>query len=337
MKIGPFQLSSQLLAAPMAGITDRPFRKLCRDFGAGLATSEMISSDPSLKNSRKSTLRRITAKDNELEPVSIQIAGTDPQAMAQAAAYNVDQGAQIIDINMGCPAKKVCNKLAGSALMKDEALVADILKAVKAAVDVPVTLKIRTGWDRQNKNALNIARIAEAEGIAMLAVHGRTREDLYKGEAEYDTIAEIKRSISIPLVANGDINSPQKAAEVLKKTGADGLMIGRAAQGKPWIFQQINHYLENNTLLAEPAPEHIHQLMTQHLEGLYHHYGEVMGPRIARKHVGWYLAEQPFGSEVRRHFNQLQTTEAQQLLLTNFFQALAAQQLAPWINSLERS
>ncbi|HIC46875.1 tRNA dihydrouridine synthase DusB, partial [Methylophaga sp.] len=267
LSIGPYRLPNNLFLAPMAGVTDRPFRQLCRRLGAGMAVSEMITANKALWASKKSLLRANHA--GEPEPRSVQIAGADPKMMAEAAKHNVDQGAHIIDINMGCPAKKVCNVMAGSALLQDESLVASILESVVNAVDVPVTLKIRTGWDRDNRNGLTIARIAEQSGIQALAIHGRTRADAYKGEAEYDTIAEIKAAISsMPIIANGDIDSPLKAAEVLNKTGVDGLMIGRAAQGNPWIFRQIIHYLEHDKLLSSPSVAEIRQILIEHLENL---------------------------------------------------------------------
>ena len=317
MQIGPYHISNRLVVAPMAGVTDRPFRQLCKQFGAGMTVSEMISSKPELRNSRKTQLRM--DHSGESEPRSIQIAGTDPLLMADAARFNVDNGAQIIDINMGCPAKKVCNVLAGSALMKNENLVREILHSVVNAVDVPVTLKTRTGWDQNNRNVLNIAHIAENEGIQSLAVHGRTREDKYKGEAEYDNIAEVKSRLTIPVIANGDIDSPEKAAFVLKHTGADALMIGRAAQGNPWIFQEINHYLKHGTKMNKPDIQQVRDVMLNHLTNLYEFYGEYMGIRIARKHIGWYCQNQPEGETFRRFFNTLESTEQQQEHIDHFF------------------
>lgn len=290
-RIGPYTLPNRLILAPMAGVTDRPFRQLCRRLGAGLVVSEMVTSDVRLWNSRKSSLRLLHAGDPE--PRSVQIAGGDPQMLAEAARKNVELGAQIIDINMGCPAKKVCNKAAGSALLRDEPLVREILQAVVGAVDVPVTLKIRTGWDRQNRNGITVAKIAEDAGITALAVHGRTRADLYTGEAEYDTIAAIKQAVSIPVFANGDIDSPQKAKAVLDATGADALLIGRAAQGRPWIFREIDHYLRTGETLPAPALIEVERILLEHLAALHAFYGELMGTRIARKHVGWYLATLP--------------------------------------------
>jgi len=286
MQIGPYTLKNGLILAPMAGVTDRPFRQLCRSLGAGMAVSEMVSSNSLLWGSEK-TRRRADHRGEET-PRSVQIMGADPAMMAEAAQYNADNGAQIIDINMGCPAKKVCNVAAGSALMKDEPLVKKILQAVVAAVEVPVTLKIRTGWDQENRNALQIAQIAEQCGIQALAVHGRTRADGYRGDAEYETIATIKQQVSIPIIANGDITTPEKALEVQQKTGADGLMIGRAAQGRPWIFRSILYYLEHGKQLAEPGPEEIRDLLLGHLENLYDFYGERTGVRVARKHISWY-------------------------------------------------
>ena len=317
VRIGPYTLPNQLILAPMAGVTDQPFRQLCRRLGAGLVVSEMVTSDVSLWNTRKSSLRMIHSGD--AEPRSVQIAGGDPQMLAEAARRNVEMGAQIIDINMGCPAKKVCNKAAGSALMKDEQLVSAILQAVVAAVDVPVTLKIRTGWDRANKNGLAVAKIAEQSGISALAVHGRTRADLYTGEAEYDTIAAIKQAVTLPVFANGDIDSPQKARQVLDATGADGLLIGRAAQGRPWIFREIDHYLATGTQLPAPSLLEVEGILLEHLAALHTFYGEVMGVRIARKHVGWYLATLPGAREFRAQFNRLESTDAQCANVRQFF------------------
>jgi tRNA-dihydrouridine synthase B len=317
VRIGPYTLPNQLILAPMAGVTDRPFRQLCRRLGAGMVVSEMVTSDMSLWNTRKSSLRLIHAGDPE--PRSVQIAGGDPQMLADAARANVDLGAQIIDINMGCPAKKVCNKAAGSALLKDEALVSAILQAVVAAVDVPVTLKIRTGWDRDNKNGITVARIAEESGITALAVHGRTRADLYTGEAEYETIAAIKQAVSIPVFANGDITSSEKARQVLDSTGVDGLLIGRAAQGRPWIFREIEHFLRTGTHLPAPSLYEVERILLEHLAELHSFYGDVMGPRIARKHVGWYLATLPGAREFRAQFNRLENTDVQCASVRQFF------------------
>ncbi|MFK8331165.1 tRNA dihydrouridine synthase DusB [Pseudomonas sp. BJa5] len=317
VRIGPYTLQNSLILAPMAGVTDQPFRQLCRRMGAGLVVSEMVSSDMSLWNSRKSRLRMV--HEGDPEPRSVQIAGGDAQMLAAAARANVEAGAQIIDINMGCPAKKVCNKAAGSALLKDEALVSEILHAVVAAVDVPVTLKIRTGWDRANKNGLTVAKIAEQAGIQALAVHGRTRADLYTGDAEYDTIAAIKQAVSIPVFANGDITSPEKARDVLQATGADGLLIGRAAQGRPWIFREIEHYLRTGEHLPAPQLEEVERILLEHLTALHAFYGDVMGVRIARKHVGWYLATLPGAREFRAQFNRLEDTQAQCANVRSFF------------------
>lgn len=316
-RIGPYTLPNRLILAPMAGVTDRPFRQLCRRLGAGLVVSEMVTSDVRLWNSRKSSLRLLHAGDPE--PRSVQIAGGDPQMLAEAARKNVELGAQIIDINMGCPAKKVCNKAAGSALLRDEPLVREILEAVVGAVDVPVTLKIRTGWDRQNKNGITVAKIAEDAGITALAVHGRTRADLYTGEAEYDTIAAIKQAVSIPVFANGDIDSPQKAKAVLDATGADALLIGRAAQGRPWIFREIEHYLRTGEILPAPSLLEVERILLEHLAALHAFYGDLMGVRIARKHVGWYLATLPGAREFRAQFNRLDSTDAQCAHVRAFF------------------
>ena len=316
-RIGPYTLPNRLILAPMAGVTDQPFRQLCRRLGAGLVVSEMVTSDVRLWNSRKSSLRMI--HDGDPEPRSVQIAGGDPQMLAEAARKNVELGAQIIDINMGCPAKKVCNKAAGSALLRDEPLVREILSAVVGAVDVPVTLKIRTGWDRQNKNGIIVAKIAEDAGISALAVHGRTRADLYTGEAEYDTIAAIKQAVSIPVFANGDIDSPQKAKAVLDATGADALLIGRAAQGRPWIFREIEHYLRTGETLPAAELLEVECILLEHLAALHAFYGELMGARIARKHVGWYLATLPGAREFRAQFNRLESTDAQCAHVRAFF------------------
>ncbi|HTO19077.1 MAG TPA: tRNA dihydrouridine synthase DusB [Pseudomonas sp.] len=324
VRIGPYELPNRLILAPMAGVTDRPFRQLCRRLGAGLVVAEMLTSDVRLWHSRKSRLRMLHADD--AEPRSVQIAGGDPRMLAEAARANVELGAQIIDINMGCPAKKVCNKAAGSALMKDERLVTEILAAVVGAVDVPITLKIRTGWDHDNKNGLTVARIAEQEGIAALAVHGRTRADLYTGEAEYDTIATIKQAVSIPVFANGDITSPEKARQVLAHTGADALLIGRAAQGRPWIFREINHFLETGEHLPEPGLQEVERILLDHLSALHAFYGDEMGVRIARKHVGWYLATLPGAREFRAQFNRLDSTHAQCADVREFFAARNAEE-----------
>ena len=317
LRIGPYTLPNSLILAPMAGVTDQPFRQLCKRMGAGLVVSEMVTSDVRLWNTRKSSLRMMHSGDPE--PRSVQIAGGDPDMLAEAARRNVEMGAQIIDINMGCPAKKVCNKAAGSALLKDEQLVHDILHAVVGAVDVPVTLKIRTGWDRSNKNGITVAKIAEEAGIVALAVHGRTRADLYTGDAEYETIAAIKQAVSIPVLANGDIDSPQKAKAVLAATGADGLLIGRAAQGRPWIFREIEHYLRTGEQLPAPTLSEVEQILLEHLTALHAFYGDVMGVRIARKHVSWYLATLPGAKDFRAQFNRLDSTDAQCANVRGFF------------------
>ncbi|SDU11059.1 tRNA dihydrouridine synthase DusB [Geopseudomonas guangdongensis] len=309
VRIGPYTLPNRVILAPMAGVTDRPFRQLCRRLGAGLVVAEMLTSDVRLWHSRKSRLRML--HDGDPEPRSVQIAGGDPQMLAEAARRNVELGAQIIDINMGCPAKKVCNKAAGSALMKDEQLVGQILDAVVKAVDVPVTLKIRTGWDRDNRNGVNVARIAEQAGIAALSVHGRTRADLYTGEAEYATIAAIREAVALPLFANGDIDSPEKARAVLDATGADAVMIGRAAQGRPWIFREIDHYLRTGERLPAPGHAEVESILLEHLAALHAFYGPEQGVRIARKHVGWYLATLPGAQAFRADFNRLDCPEAQ--------------------------
>ena len=322
MQIGPYRIEPRVVLAPMAGVTDKPFRQLCKRLGAGLAVSEMTTSDPRFWNTRKSRTRMDHA--GEPDPVSVQIAGTDPAAMAQAARHNADQGAQIIDINMGCPAKKVCNAWAGSALMQDEALVGRILEAVVAAVDVPVTLKIRTGWDACHRNAPAIARIAEASGIAALAVHGRTRDQHYTGQAEYDTIAGIKAQLRIPVIANGDIDSPAKALQVLRHTGADAVMIGRAAQGRPWLLGEIAHFLATGEERDTPALAEVRDILLGHLEALHAFYGEQAGVRIARKHLGWYAKDRPENAAFRGVVNRAETAEAQLRLTRDYFDALAA-------------
>lgn len=319
--IGPYTLPNPLILAPMAGVTDRPFRQLCRRLGAGLAVSEMVTADSSLWHTRKSRLRLDHA--GEPEPRSVQIAGGDPEMLAEAARLNAEQGAQIIDINMGCPAKKVCNKAAGSALMRDEDLVRSILKAVVDAVEVPVTLKMRTGWDVGYKNAPRIARMAEDAGIAALAVHGRTRACAYRGEAEYDTIAQVKQAVSIPVFANGDITNPAQARKVLDYTAADGLLIGRAAQGSPWIFREINHFLDTGETLCPPALAEVKAILLDHLIGLHEFYGMPMGARIARKHVGWYLQRHDRDRQFRRHFNTLETADAQLDSIGRYFEGLS--------------
>ncbi|RUL62090.1 tRNA dihydrouridine synthase DusB [Dyella dinghuensis] len=320
MQIGPYRIDPPVVLAPMAGVTDKPFRLLCKRLGAGLAVSEMTTADPRLWRTRKS-LKRMDHK-GEPEPVSVQIAGYDPTMLAEAARFNVANGAQIIDINMGCPAKKVCNVWSGSALLQDEPLVARIVKAVVDAVDVPVTLKIRTGWDRQHKNALTIARIAEDNGIAALAVHGRTRADKYEGEAEYDTIAAVKSAVRIPVLANGDITTPQQAKHVLDVTGADAVMIGRGAQGRPWIFREISHYLATGQLLHQPSPSDISTILLGHLEHLYAFYGEQAGVRIARKHLGWYAKDRPENIAFRDVVNRAESASDQLRLTRDYFDVL---------------
>jgi len=302
MKIGPYSLAAPLALAPMAGVTDRPFRSLCRAMGAGVAASEMITADARLWHTGKS--RRRLDHAGEAEPRVVQIAGGDAAMLAEAALLNAERGAQVIDINMGCPAKKVCNRAAGSALMKDETLVRGILEAVVATAGIPVTLKMRTGWDRDHRNAVAIARMAEDIGIAALAVHGRTREDMFDGAAEYDTIAAVVQAVSIPVFANGDIDSPRKAAEVLEATGAAGVMIGRAAQGRPWIFRQVNSYLSSGAVVAPPSPREVRDIMIAHLESLHAFYGEEPGVRVARKHLGWYCRQL---ADVRRLPAELMT------------------------------
>jgi len=322
MRIGPYAIQPNVVLAPMAGVTDKPFRVLCKRLGAGLAMSEMTTSDPRFWGTAKS-LRRMDHA-GEPDPVGVQIAGTEPAQLAEAARYNVAHGAQIIDINMGCPAKKVCNAWAGSALMRDEALVARILEAVVRAVDVPVTLKIRTGWDAAHRNAPAIARIAQESGIAALAIHGRTRDQHYTGEAEYDTIAAIKAGLRIPVIANGDIDSPLKAADVLRRTGADAVMVGRAAQGRPWIFRDIAAYLAHGALLPEPSPAEVRELLLGHLEALHAFYGEEAGVRIARKHLGWYAKDRPENHAFRAVVNRARTAQEQLRLTCDYFDALAA-------------
>ncbi|MCX7217312.1 MAG: tRNA dihydrouridine synthase DusB [Burkholderiales bacterium] len=319
MQIGPYQLRNNVCVAPMAGVTDRPFRQLCKEMGAGYAVSEMAASNPRLWATDKSTRR--TNHDGEMEPKAVQIAGADPQLLAEAARFNVGRGAQIIDINMGCPVKKVCNRWCGSALLRDEPLVAELLHAVVSAVNVPVTLKFRTGWDRDHKNALTIARIAEDSGIAMLTLHGRTRADGYKGDAEYDTIAAVKAAVRIPVVANGDIDSPQKAEYVLRYTGADAVMIGRAAQGRPWIFREIDHYLRTGTVLAPPTISEVRERMAQHLKAHYAFYGDYLGVRTARKHIAWYVRDLHEGELFRQQMNRIDDCATQLAAVDAFFES----------------
>jgi len=322
MRIGAHALRNGLFVAPMAGITDRPFRRLARRFGAALAVSEMVSARPELRASRKTRLRLDHA--GEPGPVSVQIAGADPQMLAEAARLNVAGGAEIIDINMGCPAKKVCNVQAGSALLENEALVVMILEAVVAAVDVPVTLKIRTGPAPERRNAVRIARIAESAGVQALAIHGRTRACAFNGDAEYDTIAEAKSRVRIPVIANGDVQTPEDAKRVLALTGADGVMIGRAAQGKPWFFREVAHYLETGERLAPPSAREIGEVLVEHLDGLYDLYGSEHGARVARKHIGWTVRALPGGEALRSSVNSLHAAEAQRAAVNDYFERLAA-------------
>lgn len=323
MNIGPYELANNVFVAPMAGVTDRPFRQLCKKLGAGYAVSEMVTSRRDLWDTLKTSRR--ANHDGEAAPIAVQIAGTDAQMMAEAAAYNLDRGAQIIDINMGCPAKKVCNKWAGSALMQDENLALQIIEAVVAACaphGVPVTLKMRTGWAQTHKNALSIARAAESAGVQMIAVHGRTREQGYQGLAEYDTIAEVKAALRIPVVANGDIGSPEKARDVLAYTGADAVMIGRAAQGRPWIFRELTHFLATGTHLAPPLVADVKRLLLDHLLDHYQLYGEYSGVRTARKHIGWYVRTLPGGEAFRARMNGLEDCREQLQAVSEFFDGL---------------
>jgi len=325
MNIGPYCLPNRYFVAPMAGVTDRPFRQLCKRLGAGYAVSEMVTSRPDLWDSLKTSRR--ANHEGEPGPIAVQIAGTEPQMMADAARYNIDHGAQIIDINMGCPAKKVCNQWAGSALMQDETLALQIVSAtVQACVPlgVPVTLKMRTGWCQSEKNAVQLARAAQAAGVQMVTVHGRTREQGYKGSAEYDTIAAVKAALQIPVVANGDINSPEKARAVLAATGADAVMIGRAAQGRPWIFREIAHFMATGEQLAQPLVAEVKQLLLAHLQDHYHLYGEFAGVRTARKHIGWYVRDLPGGEAFRAHMNPLVDCQMQTAAVADFFDALNA-------------
>jgi len=317
MHIGPYRIDNPLALAPMVGVTDKFFRRLCRDLGAGYVVSEMLASDPALRDTRVARLRGDFR--GEASPIAVQIAGSDPGWMAEAAQYNVARGAEIVDINMGCPAKKVCNKLAGSALLSRPDLVRAILEAVVDAVPVPVTLKIRTGPNPRERNGVDIARIAEDAGLAALAVHGRSRSDRFKGQAEYDTIRDICRAVAIPVFANGDIDSPEKAAAVLDFTGAAGLMIGRAAQGNPWVFREIRHYFDTGTHLAPPGPEEVLDVMERHLAVLHGSYGEHTGVRVARRHIGWYLGGRPEAAEVRRRLMRAESAEEQFGLLRAYF------------------
>ena len=323
MRIGSFELPNHLFVAPMAGVTDRPFRRLCKALGAGYAVSEMVTSRKDLWNSLKTSRR--ANHEGEAGPIAVQIAGTDAPMMAEAAVYNIERGAQIVDINMGCPAKKVCNKWAGSALMQDETLALQIVSAVVDACaphGVPVTLKMRTGWCQTEKNALAIARAAESAGVQMVTVHGRTREQGYKGAAEYETIAAVKAALRIPVVANGDITSPEKAQAVLRATGADALMVGRAAQGRPWIFREIAHYLATGEQLAPPLVVEVRRLLLEHLEDHYALYGEYTGVRSARKHIGWYVRALPGGEPFRARMNELDDAQAQLRAVADFFDEL---------------
>jgi len=318
MQIGSHKLLNNLIVAPMAGVTDRPFRMLCKRMGAGMAVSEMVASNSLLYGSEKT--KRRANHEGEADPISVQIVGADPKMLAQAARYNVDAGAQIIDINMGCPAKKICNVQAGSALMQNEKLVAEILTAVVGAVAVPVTLKMRTGWDKSTRNALRIAQIAEACGIQALAIHGRTRACAYTGEAEYDTIAAVKAEINIPVIANGDITTPEKALYVLQHTGADAVMIGRAAQGRPWLFREIAHFLATGKHLAAPQVDEIQQVLTAHVHELYAFYGEHTGLRVARKHISWYTKGLAGSAHFRHQMNQLESITEQLKAVHDFFE-----------------
>ena len=321
MIIGKHKLKNNIILAPMAGVTDRPFRILCKKFGAGMAVSEMVTSNSLLYGSEK-TLRRAN-HDGEVAPISVQIAGADPDMMAKAAQYNMNRGAQIIDINMGCPAKKICNVMAGSALLKEEKLVKKILEAVVKSVDIPVTLKIRTGWDKDNRNAVTIAKIAEDAGIQALTMHGRTRACLYMGDAEYDTIANVKQKIQMPLIANGDITSPEKAKFVLEYTGADAVMIGRAAQGRPWIFREIEHFLKTGSYLTRPTNEEIHQTTIEHVKDLYDFYGDNKGLRIARKHISWYTKGLKNSAYFHAAMNKIEDNNEQIDYIHLFFEDLS--------------
>jgi len=323
MNIGSFSLANPLFVAPMAGVTDRPFRQLCRRLGAAYAVSEMMSSRPDLWRTPKTLCR--ADHEGEPAPIAVQIAGTEPTLMAQAARYNMDQGAQIIDINMGCPAKKVCNKWAGSALMQDEKLALSIVEAVVAACAphrVPVTLKMRTGWCRSHRNAVALARAVEGAGVQMITVHGRTREQGYRGAAEYETIAEVKAAVSVPVVANGDIDTPEKARDVLRATQADAVMIGRAAQGRPWIFREMAHFLATGSHLAPPLVVEVRQWVLDHLQDHYALYGEFLGVRSARKHIGWYVKALPGGADFRRRMNLIEDCAAQVAAVADFFDGL---------------
>ncbi|MDO9425142.1 MAG: tRNA dihydrouridine synthase DusB [Methylobacter sp.] len=327
MHIGPYQLKNNLILAPMAGISDRPFRELCTQFGAGLAVSEMVASNPALRQHKRTLLK--ADHDGETGIRSVQILGTDPQLMADAARLNAQRGAQIIDINMGCPAKKVCAVAAGSALMRDEALVQRILDAVVNAVDIPVTLKIRTGWDLHSRNAVEIARIAENAGIAALTIHGRTRACKFNGQAEHDTVKQVKQAISIPVIANGDIDSPEQAQFVLHSTGADAIMIGRAAQGNPWLFSQISHFINHGKHLEKPTVTDIHSIIMSHLDKLYSFYGNASGVKIARKHIAWYFKHlESVTQDTKSNINQAQCPSRQIALINSAFNLLTTDSAA---------
>ncbi|MEX1221185.1 MAG: tRNA dihydrouridine synthase DusB [Idiomarina sp.] len=320
MRIGPYSLDNPVILAPMAGVTDQPFRQLCHELGAGLTVSEMLSSNPRVWDSAKSRQRMLHGNEPGIR--AVQIAGSEPELMAAAARHNEAHGAQIVDINMGCPAKKVNKKLAGSALLQHPALVKEILRAVVAAVEVPVSLKIRTGWDPDNRNGVAIAQLAEQEGIQSLAVHGRTRACMYKGQAEYDTIKAIKQAVSIPVVANGDIDSPQKAKQVLEYTGADAIMIGRGAQGNPWLFREVAHYLATGEQLSSPPITEVAEVVQRHVGNLHQFYGEFTGVRMARKHIGWYLQKQASAVDFRRNFNAIEHACEQLDALANYFETV---------------
>jgi len=325
MRIGPYELRNNLFVAPMAGVTDRPFRQLCKRFGAGMAVSEMVASNSLLYGSEKT--KRRANHEGEADPISVQIVGADAKMLAQAARYNVDRGAQIIDINMGCPAKKICNVMAGSALLQNEPLVAKLLEAVVGAVNAPVTLKIRTGWDTHNRNAVRIAQIAEASGIQALAIHGRTRACAYTGDAEYDTIRAVKASVAIPIIANGDITTPEKARYVLQYSGADAVMIGRAAQGRPWLFREIEHFLQTGEHMPSPDVSEIHRVLLAHVVELYNFYGEHTGLRIARKHISWYTKGLAGSAHFRHQMNRLESVAEQHAAVDEFFAEQAARGL----------
>ncbi len=317
MRIGPYELKNNLIVAPMAGVTDRPFRMLCKRMGAGMAVSEMVASNSLLYGSEKT--KRRANHEGEADPISVQIVGADPVMLAEAARHNVDHGAQIIDINMGCPAKKICNVMAGSALLQNEPLVGRLLDAVVGAVNAPVTLKIRTGWDKSNRNAVRIAQIAEAAGIQALAIHGRTRACAYTGEAEYDTIAEVKSRVNIPVIANGDITTPEKARHVLQYAGVDAVMIGRAAQGRPWLFREIEYFLKTGAHLPAPEVAEIHRILSAHVVELYDFYGEHTGLRVARKHISWYTKGLAGSANFRHQMNRLESVEEQIAAVDEFF------------------